>query len=719
MPDRPVRVAVVGGGCASIAAAFELSRPEHAGRYQVTVYQLGWRLGGKGASGRGPADRIEEHGLHVWLGFYENAFRLLRECYKELDRAPRRHRFASWRDAFYPDPWVGVADRSPQGEWLRLGAQFPTAPGTPGDPVSVGVPSTVAGYVGHCAELVWALLAAIQRHQTPGAPPGCAAMEAETPEGSDPLAGLDRLARLGRLASQAGVVEAARLLAAGSRWLPGAPRDALLRSLDTLGASARRVLEADVERDDELRRLWSIADLVLAILRGCVRYGLLTDPRGFDAINDFECLDWLRRNGASETSLASPIVRGLYGLAFAYEDGDTARPALAAGQAIRGALRMFFTYRGSLFWKMRAGMGDTVFAPFYEVLKRRGVRFEFFHRLENVAVGESGSGGEGSHVEALEFDIEARTIGGGEYQPLIDVRGVACWPAVPALGQLEDGERFAREGWEFESHWDRRCVGKKTLRVGADFDCVVLGIPVATLPYACRDLVARDPRWRAMVEHVKTVATQAFQLWLREDLETLGWEGPQSTFSGFEPPFDTWADMRQLVSEESFAEPPKAVAYFCGALPTPPELPSREQDAYPREAHDAVRARALQFLDEHIGALWPGAVSESGGFRWDLLVDPTPGDPTDLPADEKRFDTQYWRANVNPSDRYVLCVPGSVQYRISPLDRSYDNLCVAGDWTACGFTEGCVEAAVMSGRLAAHAIAGLPRLGDIVGYDHP
>ena len=71
-----------------IAAAFELTRPEQQGRYQVTVYQLGWRLGGKGASGRGPADRIEEHGLHLWMGFYENAFRLMRDCYAELGRDP-------------------------------------------------------------------------------------------------------------------------------------------------------------------------------------------------------------------------------------------------------------------------------------------------------------------------------------------------------------------------------------------------------------------------------------------------------------------------------------------------------------------------------------------------------------------------------------------------------------------------------------------------------
>jgi uncharacterized protein with NAD-binding domain and iron-sulfur cluster len=86
---------------------------------------------------------------------------------------------------------------------------------------------------------------------------------------------------------------------------------------------------------------------------------------------------------------------------------------------------------------------------------------------------------------------------------------------------------------------------------------------------------------------------------------------------------------------------------------------------------------------------------------------------------ESRFRAQYWTANVNPSDRYVLSLPGSLEHRISPLDMSYDNLTIAGDWTDCGFNEGCVEAAVMSGRLAAHAIAGAPSLEEITGYDHP
>ena len=59
---KPIEVAIIGGGCAAITAAFELTRPEHEHKYHVTIYQLGWRLGGKGASGRGPADRKPCHG---------------------------------------------------------------------------------------------------------------------------------------------------------------------------------------------------------------------------------------------------------------------------------------------------------------------------------------------------------------------------------------------------------------------------------------------------------------------------------------------------------------------------------------------------------------------------------------------------------------------------------------------------------------------------------
>ena len=81
-PRRPAprtRVAILGGGPAALTAAFELTAtPELAARHDVTIYQPGWRLGGKCASGRNAEhhERIEEHGLHVWFGCYDNGFSL-------------------------------------------------------------------------------------------------------------------------------------------------------------------------------------------------------------------------------------------------------------------------------------------------------------------------------------------------------------------------------------------------------------------------------------------------------------------------------------------------------------------------------------------------------------------------------------------------------------------------------------------------------------------
>src|SRR5262249_43921951 len=88
-PGAPGRqkIAVLGGGIGALAAVWNITNePGWHEKYAITVYQVGWRLGGKCASGRNReiAARIEEHGLHIFLGFYENAFRLVRQCYAEL-----------------------------------------------------------------------------------------------------------------------------------------------------------------------------------------------------------------------------------------------------------------------------------------------------------------------------------------------------------------------------------------------------------------------------------------------------------------------------------------------------------------------------------------------------------------------------------------------------------------------------------------------------------
>jgi uncharacterized protein with NAD-binding domain and iron-sulfur cluster len=221
-----------------------------------------------------------------------------------------------------------------------------------------------------------------------------------------------------------------------------------------------------------------------------------------------------------------------------------------------------------------------------------------------------------------------------------------------------------------------------------------------------------------MVARVKTVATQAFQVWLRADMEELGWRHPAINLSGFVEPFDTWADMGHLLPREPWPTPPRALAYFCNVLPDGARPFDRTNATYPALAYERVREHAVRFLDRDVVHLWPLAAASPGRFRWTLLATPD-GGPSALATDARRFDTQYWIANVNPSDRYTLSLPGTSALRISPLDGAYENLTVAGDWTACGFNAGCVEAAVMSGRLAAHAIALSPALEDVVGFDHP
>jgi uncharacterized protein with NAD-binding domain and iron-sulfur cluster len=700
-----------------MAAAFELTRPEHGGRYQVTVYQLGWRLGGKGASGRGPANRIEEHGLHLWMGFYENAFRLMRECYAELGRDPARCPIADWRDAFVPAPLIGVAEQASDGGWLTWHGVLPPQDGLPGDPGQRRW--TVAAYMVRTAALLRTLLQTIlspDAHSTPPQPHEPGATPAAGPQGVLEAAG--QLLRYGELASVAAIIEAVRLLEMVVGSVSQYPENLVFRLLDAVAGSARSVLEARLEHDLALRRVWQVIDLSLATLRGCMRFGVMTDPRGFDALDEYDCREWLQLNGASPRALESGYLRALYDLGFSYEDGDVTRPRIAAGQAVRAMMRSFFTYRGSFFWRMQAGMGDVVFAPFYEVLKRRGVRFRFFHRLRNLRLADPSrpAAGETPYVEALELDVQAE-VRGGEYQPLVDVGGLPCWPSRPDFAQLEDGERLRAEGYEFESFWEQRAVRQTTLHVVDDFDFVVLGVGLGAVPHVCREVVARDPRWRAMIDHVKTVATQAFQIWLRASMEELGWPHGPINLSGFVEPFDTWAEMSHLLPRESWPEMPQSLAYFCSVLP--------DAGGTPRDAASAahwrqqVRRHAVRFLNRDIRHLWPEAVRASGEFRWDLLAGAQESGGGTPVSGEERFASQYWTANINPSDRYVLSLPGSSAYRISPLDRTYDNLTICGDWTACGFNAGCVEAAVMSGRLAAHALSQSPRLEDIIGYDHP
>jgi len=229
----------------------------------------------------------------------------------------------------------------------------------------------------------------------------------------------------------------------------------------------------------------------------------------------------------------------------------------------------------------------------------------------------------------------------------------------------------------------------------------------------CRELVEDRPEWRDMIANVATVGTQSFQLWLREPEPALGWPHPGATVSGYVKPFDTWGSMPQLIEAEDWLDDdrPAAIAYFCGALaaPWPPPADTATGRAYQQRQGARVRARAIEFLDRDLRHLLPGAVGDHG-FRWELLCG---RDGRTGPA---AFASQFWTANVDPSDRYVQSLPGTGRYRLRSDESGYDNLFLAGDWTDSGLNAGCIEAAVLSGLQAANAVLGRARRHRVVGY---
>jgi uncharacterized protein with NAD-binding domain and iron-sulfur cluster len=455
--------------------------------------------------------------------------------------------------------------------------------------------------------------------------------------------------------------------------------------------------------------LWEVADVLLACATGILRHDLLRRPEGFDAVDDYDFAEWLVGNGASPESARSAFVKAaVYDLTFAYRDGNPARPAFSAGTALRGVGRMFFSYKGAIAWKMTAGMGDVVFAPLYELLRQRGVKFEFFHRVRALRPSA-----DGRRVETIEIGRQAKVREGTEYDPLVQVKGLACWPAEPRYELLE----HPAPGRDLESFWDDRPdVETRRLVAGTDFDKVVLAISLGALPFICGDLVAARPAWTETVRKVGTVQTQAFQLWLDRTLKELGCDWPPATTAGYVEPFDSYADMGQTIAAEAWPrDRVRGIAYFCNAMAPTRGADNPADREVPKRANDAVKESALRFLRNDMVHLWPDGVHRyPTDFKWQRLV----GAPRGVEGEE-RFDYQYHRANVNPSDRYVMSLPGTTKHRLQPHQSGFENLYLAGDWTWCKLNAGCVEAAVISGMMAANAVKGAPPAEKIIGFGGP
>jgi hypothetical protein len=557
-----------------------------------------------------------------------------------------------------------------------------------------------------------------------------------------------------------------------------------------------------------MRLKTEIIDIVLTIAVGLFRDRVLFDERGLDSINNQDYREWLLRHGCMKSSVNSPFLHGIYDFAFAYSGGRKDMSGLAAGVALRSALRMFFTYRGSLVWRLRSGMGEAVFAPLYRVLqlpvrsvpdgkgasaRASPVQFHFLHELDTVSFEVPSRGKR--FLSSLKF----KTF--GDPAMLDDLSSSAldnsgCWPDSPNQKFVEGLKQGAKT---------------RELVLGTDFDRVILAMGVADVERACANAMkitnggnsTLPSEWRLMCSEVKTVATKSAQVWLGEDLEGQGWHRGSLLMTSLDLSFDTWADMTHVLGTERAyraggpdrLDDARSLAYFCAAIPDtriehlrkqvragPSSLLNTLSDEFrsvdqlaSNSISEDLRNRALSVINQVMSDLSdvaPGnnlhdflktelhdlansiSQSDTGTFpretadrlgtvsakiehhllqiALDAQVD---RDLTALLAREMQpiwpscfeagstalqFEiSRHVQANFEGSDRYTLSLPGSIEHRISPLDRTVQNMTIAGDWTACGLDNGCVEAAVMSGKLAACATSGKPDLRSIIGYDHP
>ncbi len=706
------KIAVLGGGLGSMTAVFELTEQAHwQDYYDITVYQLGWRLGGKGASGRdltltdptsSPNYRIQEHGYHVFFGFYFNALGLMERCYRSLDQE------GFWRsidDAFKPlndvvlqeqegDQWIPWS-LSYQSNTLRPWTDH--GPHTFWEHVQTSLQSLLQVYT----EAFWPDASPVSQQILKSLP-----LLLNNPKQIWESWGrtYDLLATtLGEISSLWDMTLLYVVSELGKTVLQTRDQQELVRRCRSIlallepdhNAPSLELEHSLATKPLETRRLLMINNLAKALIRGLVDH-LILRRQPLNDLDQYEFTDWLLQHGAWDTTVESAIVRVYYDLLFAFKQGipDRAHRSLGTAAALRWMLQLNFSYSGSIIWKMQAGMGDTIFAPLYQLLKERGVKFKFFHYVTHLGLGETATS-----IETIQLHQQAQ-LKVDTYAPLIRVKDLYCWPAEPLYDQLVNGDQLKAAQVDLECFWTQGTSGTSiTLQRGQDFDLVLLGISIGALPYIASELIEANPQWQAMIQHLKTVPTYGAQVWFKPD-QANGIESSQLIGAYLEP-FSTCADMSYLIKQETWPETmmPSKLVYLTGTL---------EDMGIPDPTHVNFPAQELTKLSDQFDEF----MTSTAAYLWPQLHQKPPS---------LSVQSHYLKANVSPSERYVLSTPNSYKYRLKAGESGFSNLFLTGDWIDNSMNSGCAEATVMSGMQAVRAILtqwfGLIYERQIIGED--
>jgi len=725
-PPR-TRVVIVGGGPSGLSTAYHLTAPANprAAELDVSLYQMGWRLGGKGATGRDPEhDRILEHGIHGFAGFYWNSTEMLKGAYDALHpgvvpapdtlggRLPR-----CVEEALIPSDAIVITNYYEGRQCTR---RIVLPPGNGPHPWE-GVPDLApAEVVRAIASYALALVQAI-----------IDAAESRGWWARLVMWGPERIERklVRELTEVLGHAESGR-------------HDHLLTAFDELvGWLTDHALEPS-DRWDTVRLAFNVIDYYRTITKGLIADRLVVlEPNagagggvtltGVDSVDGLNYTEWLTKHGLHPMTMASSFPHTAAYVCFSLPDGDSSRvPTMSAASFLLWELRTAFSRRNHFYW-FRLGTGETIVKPIYEALVQRGVRFEFFHKLTGVALAD-----DGRTVESLTFQRQARVQGDRPYYPLRAAKHAAVgevWPDAPLWDQLQHADQI-RSHLRPDPHLGMPTCGLESawctwqpddpvvLHRGVDFDIAVVAMPPAAIAHFAPSLAA-EPRIQPAVEQLESVQTMQLHLWFNTSVAELGLDvestpGSVNRFTtvSLPDPLNALVEYTDTMAYEGWDGPaaPKTLVQTCGPMQ---DLRLSDGDLanpdYPEQMWRRAAAIAGQWL-RTVGVALPRASGDRGMNQLSLEFDSL-WHEDDEHRGEQRLWSQYIRANIDPSELYVLAPKGTVGARPSPWD-VLDNLAVAGDWVYSGINIGSFEGATMSGKLASHAITGHPAIEQIHGY---
>lgn len=694
------KIVILGGGMAGLSAAYQLTRtPALQAQHDVTLYQMGWRLGGKAASGRDKIGRNLEHGLHVWFGCYENTFQMVQEVYAARPNTVD-WKIKTWQDAAKPQAFTPLGTKDGTGTWQYWPLTWAENEGQPGD--GRLLPS-IPEVIGTVIDWIYLFLSGKEEAgpaaaiDAAGPVPDHASVAARA---SDILRDAKRFIHntIGKVGKDAGddFEKAIRLI----EWAHDAHRG-------TVGAGAEPGSKDAITND--------ILNIFLATVRG-IFADLIFKNAPLISLDDMEFRAWLLKHGADPTIVTeSTICRVPYDTLFQYDGGDITKPDMAAGTGLGAIMRLIGTYKGAMMWEVQAGMGEVIVGPLYQHLVNAGVSFKFFHKVTAIIAGTQDSS---PVVASIELEQQAMPVS-GNYDPVTVTDGMVVWPSEPYWEQLQNGTAMQQAGVNFESNWvNWPAQGPPVvLHNGEDFDTVVLAIALGALKKLndedasiCASLIESSGAMENWINNVPLVPSMGVQIWSNRTTAALGWSQPKAACVSGPEYLNIWADMTQVLQYEPWAPPlvkPLSLHYLTGTYKTDFYKAPKSQTDTPVRAAADLWNQTVAWLNTSSYAAWPAAQTAEG-FDWSVLSAP------DDASGEDRLCSQYIRPNIDPTECCTVSAAGTTQYRLHADGSGFTNLVLAGEGTAMGLTTS-FEGSIMSGSAASRAICGQPEL--IIGYD--